>query len=103
MKRNCKTCTLNTTKDTIETCKRMCYLRYSAQRKDRICDLEQKISKLSKTLTEIKDIAECLITTTDEYDSCYYKDKCSKCEVKEDCQYFKVEQILQKISEVEDG
>lgn len=65
--------------------------------------LEQRNDKLKQTLTEIKEIAEVLITTTDEYDSCYYKDRCSKCEVKEDCQYFKVEQILQKISEVEDG
>ncbi len=60
-------------------------------------------NKYKATLAEIKEIAEVLITTTDEYDSCYYKDRCSKCEVKEDCQYLKVEQILQKISEVEDG
>ena len=64
-------------------------------------DLQIENDKLKQCLTEIKEIAEVLITTTDEYDSCYYKDKCSKCEVKEDCQYFKVEQILQKISECE--
>ena len=56
-----------------------------------------------QTLTEIKEIAEILIPMTDEYDNCYYKDRCDKCEVKEDCQYFKVEQILQKLSEVLDG
>ena len=65
-------------------------------------DIEGELFKLKQTLTEIKEIAECLITMTDEYDSCYYKDRCSKCEVKEDCQYIKIEQILQKISEVED-
>ena len=79
MKRNCKTCTLNTTNDTVETCKRMCYLRYSKQRNKRICDLEQEIQKLKsenkhlndllnqalkelektrETLTEIKEITE---------------------------------------------
>ena len=58
MKRNCKTCTLNTTNDTVETCKRMCYLRYSKQRNKRICDLEQEIQKLKAILTEIKEIAE---------------------------------------------
>ena len=58
MKKNCKTCTLNTTNDTIETCKRMCYLRYSKQRNKRICDLEQEIQNLKQTLAEIKDIAE---------------------------------------------
>ena len=56
-----------------------------------------------KTLTEIKEIAEVLITITDEYDNCYHKSECDKCllGINGDCQYFKVEQILQKISEVE--
>jgi len=61
----------------------------------------QQINKLANCIEEIKEIAEVLITTTNEYDSCYYKDKCDKCEIKEDCQYIKVEQILQIISEVE--
>ena len=63
--------------------------------------LQQQLDQLKQTLTKIEEIAEVLITMTDEYDSCYYKNRCSKCEVKEDCQYFKVEQILQKISECE--
>ena len=57
---------------------------------------EQECEELKETLTEIKEFAEVLITMTDEYDSCYYKDRCYKCEVKDECQYFKVEQILQK-------
>ena len=82
MKRNCKTCTLNTTNDTVETCKRMCYLRYSKQRNKRICDLEQEIQKLKQTLTEIKDFLkeDCLI----------YKEN-----------YIKYQDILRKINEVE--
>lgn len=92
MKRNCKTCTLNTTNDTVETCKRMCYLRYSKQRNKRICDLEQEIQKLSQTLTEIKEIAEICCKTTD----------CKKCKFFEICENNCVDVILQKISEVED-
>lgn len=97
MKRNCKTCTLNTTNDTVETCKRMCYLRYSKQRNKRICDLEQEMQKLKQTLTEIKEIAE--------------RDKgfCDKCDgdIEIDCvdcheggRALLAKEILQKISEV---
>lgn len=64
-------------------------------------DFEDVIDGYKQTLTEIKEIAEILAPMTDEYDNCYYKDRCSKCEVKDDCQYIKVEQILQKISECE--
>ena len=62
-----------------------------------------KLEKYSKIITEIKEIAENLITITDEYDNCYHKDECDKCLLGIDgnCQYIKVEQILQKISEVE--
>lgn len=58
---------------------------------------------LLQTLTEIKKIAEDLIIITDEYDNCYHKDECDKCLLGIDgnCQYIKVEQILQKISECE--
>ena len=80
-------------------------------RNKRIKDLErqldnyfivsQKYLKLKQVLREMKAIAENLAPMTDEYDSCYYKDRCSKCEGKEDCQDIKVEQILQKISEAE--
>ena len=127
MKRNCKTCTLNTTNDTVETCKRMCYLRYSKQRNKRICDLEQKIQNLKQTLAEIKEIAKIeypksLFTETfvEVINHCPYFD-CGKCKClenkeKQNCGgficsrkqsvyyqentiYFK--QILQKISEVE--
>lgn len=64
---------------------------------------EAEIRKLTKTLTEIKEITEVLITITDEYDNCYHKSECDKCllGINGDCQYFKVEQILQKISECE--
>ena len=64
----------------------------------------KKNNKLKQTLTEIKEIAEVLITITDEYDNCYHKSECDKCllGINGDCQYIKVEQILQKISEVED-
>ena len=70
---------------------------------DNICCTCQNLEwyKLKQTLTEIKKIAENLAPMTDEYDNCYYKDSCSKCKFQEDCQYFKVEQILQKISEAE--
>ena len=66
-------------------------------------ELIDKNWKLIKTLTEIKEIAEDLITITDEYDNCYHKDECDKCLLGIDgnCQYIKVEQILQKISECE--
>ena len=61
------------------------------------------IDRYKQTLTEIKEIAEVLITITDEYDNCYHKSECNKCllGINGDCQYFKVEQILQKISECE--
>ena len=60
------------------------------------------IDRYKQTLTEIKEIAEVLITITDEYDNCYHKSECDKCllGINGDCQYIKVEQILQKISEV---
>ena len=88
MKRNCKTCTLNTTNDTVETCKRMCYLRYSKQRNKRICDLEQEIQKLKQTLAEIKEIAEKNLNIH----TCAFKG----------CGYDLItKQILQKISECE--
>ena len=122
MKRNCKTCTLNTTNDTVETCKRMCYLRYSKQRNKRICDLAQEIQKLKaenkhlndllnqalkdydkarETLTEIKEIAEHCIkqdicTTCDNSDKCHIEDE-------EIPTYDVCKLILQKISEVENG
>lgn len=68
-----------------------------------ICGNKEDCNKLYKTLAEIKEIAEVLITITDEYDNCYHKSECDKCllGINGDCQYFKVEQILQKISEVE--
>ena len=98
MKRNCKTCTLNTTNDTVETCRRMCYLRYSKQRNKRICDLEQKIQNLKQILAEIKKIAKnscCLqpISICEEYENCK---ECSR--TSDDAT---VQQILQKISEYE--
>ena len=98
MKRSCKTCTLNTTNDTIETCKRMCYLRYSKQRNKRICDLEQEIQKLKQTLAEIKEIAErdkefCIKCNGDKEIDCI------------DCieggRALLAKEILQKISECE--
>lgn len=102
MKRNCKTCTLNTTNDTVETCKRMCYLRYSKQRNKRICDLEQEIKNLKQTLAEIKEIAEKI----DDSDGCAYGDyccdNCSSLEQETVCTYKVKKLILQKISEVEE-
>ena len=64
---------------------------------------EQQINKLATCIEEIKEIAEVLITITDEYDNCYHKSECDKCllGINGDCQYIKVEQILQKISECE--
>ena len=61
---------------------------------------EQKCEKLEKTLTEINDIAEILAPMTDEYENCYDRDRCFECEFTEDCQYFNIKQILQKINEV---
>lgn len=54
MKRNCKNCTVNSTGDTIETCTRPCYIRYERKRKDRICDLTNKIAKYTELLEDIK-------------------------------------------------
>ena len=95
--KNCKTCTLNTTNDTIETCKRMCYLRYSKQRNKRICDLEQKIQNLKQTLAEIKEIAEK--TKKDICNNCGWKnaDSCDP----ENYTCGELIKILQKISECE--
>ena len=105
MKRNCKTCTLNTTNDTVETCKRMCYLRYHNQRKGRICDLEKEISKLKQTLREIKEIAEKMKKMSEEdggeLTECFFIDKqCEKCS-EDKCLPYWFGQILQKISECE--
>ena len=94
MKRNCKTCTLNTTNDTVETCKRMCYLRYSKQRNKRICDLEQEIQKLKQALTEIKEICN----NNDELKGDFNLVDCDKYKLgKQNL----ANKILQKISEVE--
>ena len=95
MKRNCKTCTLNTTNDTVETCKRMCYLRYSKQRNKRICDLEQEIQKLRQTLTEIKEIAKS------EIDSKEFMAIQCMLNGSVDNKNKVLKQILQKISECE--
>lgn len=48
-------------------------------------------------LKEIKELAEELIPLTEEYDNCYYKDKCNTCKHARDCQYNKVEKILNAI------
>lgn len=58
MKKDCKTCTVNSTNDTVETCTRPCYLRYQKHRKDRICDLENKLNKYKSALEDIRKIAE---------------------------------------------
>jgi hypothetical protein len=56
MKKDCKTCTVNSTNDTVETCTRPCYLRYQKHRKDRICDLENKLNKYKSALEDIRKI-----------------------------------------------
>ena len=58
MKKDCKNCTVNSTNDTIETCTRPCYLRYSKQRKDRICDLTNKIAEYTELLEDIKRLCD---------------------------------------------
>ena len=65
------------------------------------CPYYIKMVKLKQTLTYIKKIAEILAPMTDEYENCYDRDRCFECEFTEDCQYFNIKQILQKINEVE--
>ena len=59
----------------------------------------EQLDKLKTTLTEIKDIAEVLTPMTDEYENCYDRDRCFECDFTEDCQYFNIKRIIQKISE----
>lgn len=87
MKKDCKTCTVNSTNDTVETCKRPCYLRYSKQRKERICELENKLNKYKQALEEIRKMVNCSI--------CKYKDK--------DCFVPQCDRIENKINEVLDA
>lgn len=75
MKKDCKTCTVNSTNDTVETCTRPCYLRYQKHRKNRICDLENKLNKYKQALEEIlqeingcedADCGQCKYYTVDD-------------------------------------
>lgn len=81
-----------------------CYkLEEQLKAKEQECEkLTSKCSQLKQTLTEIKEIAEILTPMTDEYENCLDRDRCFECDFTEDCTYFNIKQILQKISEVED-
>ena len=78
-------------------CKQIRDLGYGLQ-----LEIEEN-DKLKQTLTEIKEIAEILTPMTDEYENCLDRDRCFECDFTEDCSYFNIKQILQKISEVLDG
>lgn len=74
-----------------------------------LTDLKERYEKLKKSnsnyatavlrrnfkLDRIKNIAKKLLPLTNEYDNCYYKDKCLDCD--KGCQYRAVEAILQII------
>lgn len=60
--KTCTTCQYNTTGNiTPKTCKKMCYLRYSAQRRKRICDLEKQIKEYKKVLEKIEKETDGII------------------------------------------
>lgn len=50
---------------------------------------------INKILENIKNDLLELIILTNEYDSCYYKDKCDECEA--ECQYKKVIEIIERV------
>ena len=87
MKKDCKTCTVNSTNDTVETCKRPCYLRYSKQRKDRICDLENEIAKRNKMLMDAhfqnKKLADELLIAQTQYNKVVEQNRDLQKQVKE--------------------
>jgi hypothetical protein len=64
--------------------------------------LIDKIKRLKQILKEIKEIAKILAPMTDEYENCLDRDRCFECDFTEDCSYFNIKQILEKISEVID-
>lgn len=55
----------------------------------------KQLKRAEQKLEKIKDIATDLLSLTNEYDNCYHKDKCSKCD--KECQYRFVDKILQII------
>ena len=81
------------------------YLIQYAKKDSEVLDLTHKLNvleerkradKLSKTLIEIKEIAENMNK------ECFYDDfDCKDCDMQNGCTYFNNKQILQKISEYE--
>ena len=94
MKKDCKTCTVNSTNDTVETCKRPCYLRYSKQRKERICELENKLNKYKQALEEIRNNLKNICDRECDFHWC--KGSCPD----SDCDYYT---NINKINEVLDA
>lgn len=55
----------------------------------------KQLKRTEQKLEKIKDIATDLLPLTNEYDNCYYKDNCNKCD--KECQYKFVDKMLQII------
>ena len=65
------------------------------------CRFVDELYQLKQTLADIKEIALILAPMTDEYENCYDRDRCFECDFTEDCQYFNIKRIIQKMSEAE--
>lgn len=88
-------------------CKAEYYIRYGYEiekydscRENPNCYFKQ-LKRAEQKLEKTKDIATDLLSLTNEYDNCYYKDKCNKCD--KECQYKFVDKILQIIEGKENG
>ena len=77
------------------------YCKNCYELQEQLDQLKADNEKFEQTLAEIKEIAEILAPITDEYENCYDRDRCFECDFTDDCQYFNIKQILQKISECE--
>lgn len=66
--------------------------------KTHITILDIKNRRLKNCLNEVKKILEKLLSITDEYGNCYYKDRCEICT--KTCQYKLVDKALKKLERI---
>lgn len=68
--------------------------KYDSCRENPNCYFKQ-LKRAVQKLEKIKDIATDLLSLTNEYDNCYYKEHCKICHKQIECQYRLVEKILE--------
>ena len=58
-----------------------------------VTSIEKQLKRAEQKLKAIESVATDLLSLTNEYDNCYHKDECNKCD--RVCQYRFVDNILQ--------